>query len=531
MSGSSGRTRNTALNLLSVYGGEVLGLVLAFLLRTVFINTLGEEYLGINGIFSNILSILELSELGFGSAILYKMYAPIKNNDQLEINKYVHLYKTVYRLIGTFIMIAGVCLIPLLPMLIQDYDTFAELDLNPIIIFLLYLFQSVSSYWFFAYCSTVVEAHQKKYKLMFVGFFFSIASRICQILVLIFVRDYILYLAVVIFFIVIRNLTYAIISKRLFPKCFTKERNPITKGEVFSIFKDCFALMINKINTVAINATDSLVISSSLGLAYVGLYSNYLLFVTAIKSITRKFFHSITASLGNLHASGDAGHEYAIFKTINFITFWIYSVVLVGVTVIADDFIRVWIGDSFVVSTFIYKGVTIATPLALFIGIELYTHGIYEFTNLFRISSGIFQERKYVPLVAVVVNLVLSLALAQCLGILGVVIGTVVANLILVINYNSVVLFKKLFKIKIHKFYLKNILYFALSLGYTVLLRFIYGVIPLGGVIKVVVGIALCMVIPCGLNFIFFYNSPEQKLMLAKVGSLFLRKKGGKRDK
>jgi hypothetical protein len=249
------------------------------------------------------------------------------------------------------------------------------------------------------------------------------------------------------------------------------------------------------------------------------------LFVTAIKSITRKFFHSITASLGNLHASGDTGHEYAIFKTINFITFWIYSVVLVGVTVIADDFIRVWIGDAFVVSSFLFKGVTIATPLALFIGVELYTHGIYEFTNLFRISSGIFQKRKYVPLIAAVANLAVSLSLAKYLGILGVVIGTIVANFILVINYNSVVLFKNIFNVKIHNFYLKNVFYFALALGYTVLLHFIYGIIPLDGVAKVVVGIVLCIGIPCGLNFVIFYKSPEQKLMLARAGSLLRRKK------
>ena len=524
MADNSSRTKNTVLNLLSAYGGEILGLLLAFILRTVFVKTLGEKYLGINGIFSNILSMLELAELGFGSAIIFKLYKPIKENNQNEINKYVQFFKIVYRVIGFFILFAGICCVPLLPYIIKDYETFAELGLNPIIIFGIYLFQSISSYWFFAYRTTVVEAYQKKYKLLVVGYLFSFASRLVQILSLVFFKNYIIYLLVVVVFIVLRNYTYAIIAKKLYPKCFTKEKVPISKEEVKSVFKDCFALMISKINSVIINATDNIVISSSLGLVYVGQYSNYVLFVTAIKSIFRKFFHAITASLGNLHAEGNITHEYNIFKTINFISFFIFSVVMAGITVVADDFITAWIGAEFVVDSFTANGVELFTPLALFIGAELYLHGLYEFTNLFRVSAGLFRPRKFLPLVAAVVNLAVSFALVGQLGITGVVIGTIVADIILIIPYNAAVLFKQLFDRPIKEFFLRNLLYIALTAAYVVVCYFAYHYIPLTGWARVAVGVVICGLIPSAVNILLFKNSMEFKILINNAKRLRKRK-------
>ena len=519
-----GRTRNTVLNLLSAYGGEVIGLLLAFVLRTVFVNTLGGKYLGINGIFSNILSMLELAELGFGSAVIFKLYKPIRENNQVEINKYVQFFKIIYRIVGFVILFGGICCIPFLPYIIKDYETFAELHLNPILIFGIYLFQSISSYWFFAYRTTVVEAYQKKYKLLIVGYIFSITSRVVQILSLIFLKNYIIYLLIVVGFIILRNFAYAYIAKRLYPECFTKEKVPISRAEVVSVFKDCFALMINKINSVILNATDNIVISSTLGLAFVGLYSNYLLFVTAIKSIVRKFFHAITPSLGNLHAEGKIEYEYSIFKTINFVTFGIFSVVMTGVAVIAGDFITVWIGKEFVVDSFEYGGVRLFTPLALFVGAELYFHGIYEFTNLFRVSAGLFRHRKYVPLIAAGVNIVLSFALVGRLGITGVVIGTIVADLILIIPYNTTVLYRKLFNRSAAEFYLRNLLYILLTAAYAFVCFMLYRLLPFGGWIRIAAGMVICIFVPCALNVVIFRKSPEFGIVLSKAKRPFAKR-------
>lgn len=520
MGDQSSRTKNTVLNLLSAYGGEVIGLMLAFILRTVFVNTLGGEYLGINGIFSNILSMLELAELGFGSAIIFKLYKPIKDNNLTEINKYVQFYKIVYRIIGFVILAAGIVCIPLLPLIVKDYDTFAKLGLNPIIIFIIYLFQSISSYWFFAYRTTVVEAHQKKYKLLVVGYLFSFASRIFQILSLILYRNYIIYLLVVAIFIVLRNYTYAFIAKKLYPNCFAKEKVPISREEVKEVFKDCFALMIGKVNTVIINATDNIVISSTLGLASVGLYSNYLLFVTAIKSIVRKFFQSITASLGNLHVEGNVDQEYRIFKTINFISFVIFSVVMAGITVISNDFITAWIGSKYVVNSFVFRGLELYTPLSVFVGVELYFHGMYEFTNLFRVSAGLFQARKYVPLIAAIINIILSFALVGILGIVGVVIGTIVADIVLIMSYNTTVLFRRLFNAPMKEFYFKNAIYIVLASVYSIVCYLIYGTLPFSGWGRIIIGVFICTLIPCIFNALIFRKSIEFQILLRNARNL-----------
>ena len=384
--------------------------------------------------------------------------------------------------------------------------------------FLLPHFGGTSAVWVTCLCTFQV--------LLIVGYAFSITSRIVQILSLIFLRNYIIYLLIVIGFIILRNCTYALIAQKLYPKCFRKEKVPISKAEVKAVFKDCYALMINKITSVLINATDNVVISSTLGLAFVGLYSNYLLFVTAIKSIVRKFFQAITASLGNLHAEGKISHEYDIFKTINFITFFVFSVVMTGIAVVADDFITSWIGARFVVTSFTYHSVKLITPLSLFIGVELYVHGLFEFTNLFRVAAGLFQRRKYVPLIAAGVNLVLSFALVGYLGIMGVVIGTIVADIILVSAYNVKVLFKHLFKKSAREFYGRNLMYLVLTAVYVVICTFIYRFVPLKvGWIRVFAGGAVCVLVPCAVNILLFRNSMEYQVLLEKLKTMLKRKK------
>ena len=148
---SHSRTTNSLLNFCSSIGAQLIVMIMNFVVRTVFISTLGKEYLGINGLFSNILSLLSLAELGVGSAILFKLYEPISKNDQERIISLMHFYKTIYRYIGIAVAILGVCMIPFLPYLIKNYQRLATLGINTAFVFVLYLVNTVSSYLFLAY--------------------------------------------------------------------------------------------------------------------------------------------------------------------------------------------------------------------------------------------------------------------------------------------------------------------------------------------------------------------------------------------
>ncbi|MBO5520759.1 MAG: hypothetical protein J5973_03700, partial [Eubacterium sp.] len=192
------RTRNTILNVVTGMGGQLLATLLKFVVRTVFIHTLGKSYLGINGLFSDILTMLSLTELGLDTAINFKLYKPLAEHDDQRVRVLMKFYKQAYRVVGTVILAIGLCIIPALPFLIRDYGSLESLGINAALIFILHILRSVSSYWFFAYRSAVMRAAQKKYVLDLVGFIVTIATSVAKIIVLLVWKNFVLYTATVI---------------------------------------------------------------------------------------------------------------------------------------------------------------------------------------------------------------------------------------------------------------------------------------------------------------------------------------------
>ena len=175
-----GRLQNSALNLFSGFAYRIFLMITAFVVRTVFIKCLSADYLGINGLYSNILSMLSLAELGFGSAMVYSMYKPLAESDYRKLSQIIKLYKKVYRIIGTIILIAGLCLVPFLDLLIKNKPDVDGLTFY----YILFLLNTVVSYWFFAYYTSILNADQKSYVLSGYDSFFSCIKALGQICVL-----------------------------------------------------------------------------------------------------------------------------------------------------------------------------------------------------------------------------------------------------------------------------------------------------------------------------------------------------------
>ena len=411
----SSRTRNSALNLITSIGGQLLVTVLHFVTRTVFVNTLGASYLGIGGLFTNILSMLSLTELGVATAIAFKLYQPLANNDEKRVRVLMKFYKQAYRVIGIAIMVLGLCLIPTLPFLIKDYESLEVLGINAVLVFILYLLQSVSSYLFFAYRSAIMRANQKKYILDIADYAVTIMTSVTQIMILIFLKDFVIYTASVIVFNIIKNIINAIISQKRYPEFFIHEKDSISKEEVFGLIKDCGALFLYKINAVVIKATDNLILSTFWGLVLVGKYSNYLLIYRTIVSILKRVYEAIRASMGNLFATESVEKQYSFFKIVNFMSVVLFGTAGVGVAVCANELIQVWLGEKYVVDS----------VLPVLIGAELLLAGIILNLTQIRSVSGVFRQMWYRPLLGILVNLGVSIALVQVWGISGVVVGTI----------------------------------------------------------------------------------------------------------
>ena len=448
------RTTNTIFNFTSSVGGQLLVMIMNFVVRTFFIRTLGREYLGINGLFSNILSLLSLAELGVGSAILYKLYDPIARDDRHRITVLMNFYRTAYRIIGTAVAAVGLTLIPFLPMLIKNYDSLIELNINPVLIFLLYLLNSVSSYMFLAYKSAIIKAHQKEYIISLISYFVTVAKGVFQILTLLTIRSFEVYVAVSIAFVILQNCIFAFVANRMYPYITEKTDEKLSREETRGIIRDCSALFLYKINTVVLKSTDNIVLSVFKGLGEVGMYSNYYIFYTTIQTLFAKIFNSVSHSLGNLHTTHDVRHEYKIFEVVNLITVILGGTAFAGISAVADEFIRTWLGAEWV----------IPQPFSFILGLELYTMAIRTALSKYRATMGLFQQARFRPLAGMIINVVLSVALVNVWGISGVLLATVIADWTTFMWFDPIIIHKYGFKnaFPVRGYFITNIAYFAI---------------------------------------------------------------------
>lgn len=504
---NNSRTTNTILNFTSSIAGQLIAIIMQFAVRTVFINTLGKSYLGINGLFSNILSMLSLAEMGVGSAIIFKLYEPLTKNDKARIKSLMNFYMIVYRYIGLVVSIIGIMLIPVLPIIIKDYEKLHALGINTVFIFFLYLFDSVASYLFFAYKSAIIKADQKEYYINLISYIFTIGVGVLQIVSLLIWGRFEIYVVITVLKTIIQNLMIASYANKKYPFLIERDKLKLDSHEAKSIFKDCGALFIYKVNNVVVKSTDNIVLSAFIGLDYVALYSNYLIFYTTIRGMIVKVFNSVAHSIGNLHAIGDTQKEYKVFESTMYISHIIGGTAFVGIFVVSDEVIRAWLGDSWI----------IVQPFAFLMGLEIYTASIKQALAKYRTAYGLFRQGWARPLVGMIINLVLSIYLVNYLGISGVLVGTIIADWATCVWFDPLILhnigFKKEFSVGVYflKFIRNTIIVLFVGLiDYLVCTNFIVGC----GWISVIVHTIICgITVPLCL-LIMSYKTQEAQYLL-----------------
>lgn len=521
---SNSRVTNTVYNFTTGIGGQFLTILINFAVRTVFIQTLGKSYLGINGIFSNILSMLSLTELGMGTAILYKLYEPVAKQDILRIRILMKFYKSAYQVIGLVVALLGVAMIPFLPILIKDYDNLAVLHINAVLLFMMFVFRSVSSYLFFSYKKAIIQVHQREYIINLVSYLFTVGAGVARIVFLLIYPNFYVYLLISIFQSIGQNLICAVIANRMYPYIKDKIPEALPRGEVIDIIKDCTALFIYRANSFVLKATDNIVLSAFAGLEMVALYSNYYMFYTTLNNLLSSVYDSLTHSLGNLHTEHKLDHEYEVFKAINLITAIIGGTILVGITCVADEFVKTWIGADWVVPQ----------PFALLLGIELYTLAINKYMNRFRTIMGLFQQAKYRPVASMIINVIASILLVQKLGISGVLIGTIIANWSTMMWYDPWIVHKKGFenRFPVSGFFLQLFWYWVLIgatcfVDYQICTHFLTGLSWL----SVIVHAAICGVSVPLVLWLTQRHKPEGKYVVSlfsRLGRKLLRRGAAK---
>ena len=288
------RTKNATRNITSGIALKLYQLITPFIIRTIMIYLLGVEYVGLNSLFTSILQVLNLAELGVGSAMVYSMYKPIAEDDSTTICALLRLYKVYYRAIGWIVLIAGVVIMPFVPKLISG-DVPA--GINVFVIYGLNLAATVASYWLFAYKNSLLTAHQRTDIVNKTTILVTTVQYILQILVLLVWKNYYMYLIIALASQVMLNVVTAVFANKMYPAY--KPEGKLNKEEVNSINRRVGDLFTSKLGGIIVNSADTIVISAFLGLSVLGVYNNYYYIMNSVLGFVTVIFTACTAGIGN----------------------------------------------------------------------------------------------------------------------------------------------------------------------------------------------------------------------------------------
>lgn len=445
----STRTEKSIKNVKFALIGQVLILFAGFVNRKVFVNVLSAEYLGINGLLSNILSMLSLAEMGLGTAILYCLYKPIADNDVEKIKSVMLFYKNAYRIIAATVLTIGLLLTPLIPYFIAEKPAVDHFYL----IYILYVVNSASSY-LMVYKRSLVIADQKRYIYSNVHYFSNIGMNILQILILLWTRNFILYLLVMITSTLVQNIIISAISDKLYPFLRDKKVRKLDKDESRGIFKNVYAMFFHKMGNVVVNGTDNILISKFCGVLIVGLYSNYLMISGAVNTFMTMFFDSVAASFGNVNAVEEKENKERVFKNINFVSAWLAGFCAICLYILFNPFITLWLGSEYLLDSWI----------VFVIALNFYLAAMRQPLGVARNASGLFWNDRYKPIVESIVNLSASIILGKIWGIGGVLIGTTISTVAVSGWVEPYIVYKHGFKKRVGSYFVQYFIYAAVTL-------------------------------------------------------------------
>ena len=342
------RTKSTINNLIWAFIGQAIGLIVSFVARIIFIKVLGAEYLGLNGLFTNILTILSLAELGVGSAITYSLYKPLAQNNKEKLKMLMNVYKNVYRVIGTIILFLGIALTPFLNIFIKDIPNIDNIE----IIYILFVINTAVSY-FYSFKRNLIIADQNRYIATIYRYGCYIIMNLIQIIYIVLTKNYLGFLILQIAFTFIENILVSIKANKMYPYLKEKKIQKIDKKTKSEIIKNTKAMMMHKIGGIVVNSTDNVLISKFIGLIEVGKYSNYVLITTALNTIISQIYNSLTAGIGNLYVENDKQKMYNVFKKVNFLTFAVTFFSCIFLMVLFNDIIQLMADSSYLLEIWV----------------------------------------------------------------------------------------------------------------------------------------------------------------------------------
>lgn len=515
MKKNNSRTKKSFKNMVASVTANIVAIAIGFFARSAFIKILGNEYNGLNGLFTNIISLLSIVELGIGNAIIYNLYKPIAENDQKTIKTLMRFYKKSYHIIGIIVGFLGIGIIPFLSMITGT----VTVKINITIVYLLFLSDTIFSY-FLSYKRSILYANQENYYISVTDIFYQITMNFLQISILYLTKNFYIYLIIKIIMRIVENIVITYIANSKYPYLKEKNIEKLDKNIEKDIFKKIKALFFHQIGGFIINGTDNIIISKFFGLIVVGLYSNYYLIINSVQTIAKQIIQATTPSIGNMLVTETQERQFEIFKKIRFINFWIAAFCGTCIFVLMKPFIIIWIGQENLLST---------------ITLVVLTFNFYQKTSRFTYASfknaaGIFHEDRFIPIIESITNIIASIILLKIVGLPGVFLGTIVSGLCLWCYSYPKFVYKKLFN-KNYKAYISEtigyIFLFCVILSTT---YFITNISSYSNVlIELVLKSIICLIIPNIIIVICFYKTDNLRYYAKLIKKLPIFKKEAKK--
>lgn len=504
------RTKNASRNI--AYGVliKTYQIIMPFIMRTAIIYILGIQYLGLNSLFTSILNVLSLAELGVGSAMVYSMYKPIAEDNIPMICALMQLYKKYYRIIGLIILIAGLLLLPFLPHLVKT-DTVPE-DINLSILYLINLSATVVTYWMFAYKNCLLAAFQRTDIQNKIILAVSTISYIVQLAVLCFLHNYYIYTCILVSSALLNNLVTAWIVSKKYPDYHPKGSLP--ESEVKTINQRIKDLLTAKLGGTIVSSADSIVISAFLGLTILAVYQNYYFVVSSVIGFVLVLFSATTAGVGNSLVVETEEKNYWDFRKFAFLINWIAIVCISCFMSLYQPFIKLWVGENLMLDY----------SFVLLFCAYFYVFVIQQLACVYKDASGIWHSDRFRPLVSGVFNLGLNLLFVKRWGLYAIILSTIFSYVLIAMPWLIHNLFTTVFHRNSREYVVFILKGFAIAYIVGAICYFVCGFIRGSLVGQLLIRFVICTVLSNFLCILIYRKHELYNPMLELVDAVLKKK-------
>ncbi|MDO4622196.1 MAG: hypothetical protein Q4B22_04510 [Eubacteriales bacterium] len=424
------RTENTKRNIIVGEIDKISGVILPFIVRTMIIHLIGADYLGLTSLFYSILQMLNLMEMGFGTAIIYSLYKPIAENDDRKINALLQYYKKIYRTVGIAVGVTGICMLPFLPHLIRGNT---PPDINIYLLYLIYLLNTCVNFFIFPNRKAILTAHQRDDISGRIHIFTQLGMYLGQAFFIWFARDYYLYALMMPISSVIYSLLCGWRAKKQYPDY--RAEGELEKSEYREIRKQVAGLMIRKVAMLSRNAFDSMFVSAFLGLTITAVYGNYYYIMDSVVMIIAVIKTSMAGGVGNSIAMDSIEKNRKDMHMINFLFMWISGWCSICLLCLYQPFMRLWAGEE----------MTLPVGYAVIFAVYFYVLKMSDIRTLYSESAGIWWQARYISVLEAAANLLLNWLLIRWMGLFGIILATLISYFVFNFAGGAVLLYKYYF--------------------------------------------------------------------------------------